>query len=163
MSRDRAGGDGFGRVDADPAPSPFRHLQPHKNGFSPEVMLLSVSRSRGTWELWPPTRGDWCQEQTPAFSPPFPSSSLRPLNGQMPSLPSTPGAPGFHPQPQPHLSYSCRSLQSSRCRGGPWESWPAGAGSWQGRGGHRCWGRRCLGRLRWPLCLQHTLGRAYRA
>lgn len=61
--------------------------------------------------------------------------------------------------PRPHLSYVCQSLQGTR-REGPWESWQAEVvGSWQVRGGYRCWGRRRSGPLRWLLCQQHKLGR----
>lgn len=96
------GGDQFQRLDADHHP-PHRHVQLCKDWFSPEVTLLSVSRSRGTWELWPPTGGDWLSGAKPCIPsplPPIPSSNSRPLNGQRPSLPAplhlppaTPGCP----------------------------------------------------------------------
>lgn len=61
--------------------------------------------------------------------------------------------------PRPYLSYVCQSLQGTH-REGPWESWQAEVvGSWQVRGGYRCWGHRCSGLLRWLLCQQHKLGR----
>lgn len=121
-----------------------------------------MSRSRGTWELWPPTEGDLSVSGRPPRAKPSRPSLQSPFfQPQTPWCPKAqptpaPAAPG---SPRPHLSCSCRTLQGTRCRQGPWESWLVGVGSWQGRDEHRCWGRRCLGRLRWLLCLQHTLGR----
>lgn len=135
-----------------------RHIQPQNNRgcfvfcflfFLPEDTLPSTSRIRGTWELWPPTSRHHIVS----------NCSLE-QSGALPVslLPSSPIPPCLA-SPRPHLSCSCQSLQGTCCREGPWESWQvAVVGSWQERGGCRCWGHRCWGHLRWLLCRQHKLG-----
>lgn len=81
-----------------------------------------------------------CQEQNPAFPAPcpqFPLPTPDPLMAKRPSLPALPPPPTSYSwlSPGPHLSYSCRSLQSTRCREGPWGSWLAGRGLGRERGG----------------------------
>lgn len=119
--------------------------------FVPEDTLPSTSRSRGTWELWPPTNRDWLSvtdchlEQRRAL----------PIS----HAPFQPNPTPCLVFPRPHLSCSGQSLQGTR-RDGPWESWQAEVGgSWQERGGYRCWGHRCWGPRRWLLCRLHKLGR----
>lgn len=48
-----------GRVGRGPAQPAPRQACPPRNHCLPDVTLLSVSWSRGTCELWPPTAGDW--------------------------------------------------------------------------------------------------------
>lgn len=157
---------GLGGADANPAPSP--------TGM-PNLLQLVLTRGHtavcvtkqgylgavaANWGRWAvsgcPPRAKSCipNPLSPVLNPlflPAPDS----LVPKCPAYP-TPAAPG---SPRPHLSYSCRSR--TRCRQDPWESWLVGAVSWQGRGEHRCWEHRCLGRLRWLLCQQHTLGRRH--
>lgn len=84
-------------LGADPVPLPYRHVQLSNTWFLPEVTLLSASRSRGTWELQPPTGGrlavSGCSPGAKTCIPsplPLPQSSLLsspiPLSAQTPSL-----------------------------------------------------------------------------
>lgn len=121
------------------------------NKFLPEDTLPSTSRSRGTWELWPPTNRHWLSVTGCHLE----QSWLLPIS----HAPFQPYPTPCLVSPRSHLSYVCQSLQGTR-REGPWESWQAEVvGSWQVRGGYRCWGRRRSGPLRWLLYQQHKLGR----
>lgn len=68
--------DGVISLGVDPASHPYRYVQLYNAWVLPEVTLLSVSRSRGTWELQPPTGVDWLSVAAPPGAKPCIPSTL---------------------------------------------------------------------------------------